>query len=239
MRYWLVMPAAGTGTRFGEPVPKQYAPLHGRTVLEWALAPFLTDARCAGAVVVLAAEDHWWPRVSERLSPVTIVVGGAQRSQSVRNGLSALSRRADAEDWVLVHDAARPCLPDTDRDRLLERAASHPVGGLLALQAGDTLKRARSDSTVEETVDRTDLWRATTPQMFHYRQLCEALDRALAAGRFPTDEAQALEWLGVHPLLVPGSAGNIKVTLAEDIGIAAAVLSGRGVRYGTTTGRAT
>jgi 2-C-methyl-D-erythritol 4-phosphate cytidylyltransferase len=227
MRYWLVMPAAGSGRRFGERVPKQYAPLHGRTVLEWALAPFLSDPRCAGAVVVIAPEDKWWPRVAERISPVTVAPGGGERSESVRSGLQALNRKAQANDWVLVHDAARPCLPAADRDRLLEQLGAHAVGGLLALPPADTLKRAGSDRSVEETVSRADLWRAGTPQMFRYGRLCEALDLALAGKRYPTDEAQAIEWLGDRPLLVEGSPVNIKVTSPQDLTLAEALLGAR------------
>ena len=227
MRYWLVMPAAGTGRRFGERMPKQYAPLHGRTVIEWALAPFLQDGRCAGAVVVIAPEDKWWPRVAERIPPVIVAPGGGERSDSVRSGLRALSRKADAKDWVLVHDAARPCLTDAERDRLLTDLADHPVGGLLAQPASDTLKRADAGRAVAETVDRTDLWRAATPQMFRYGRLCEALDTAAASKRHPTDEAQALEWLGDLPRLVECSAGNIKVTSPQDLALAEALLGAR------------
>ena len=227
MRYWLVMPAAGASRRFGQPLPKQYARLQGRTVIEWALSPFLADSRCAGIVVALAASDSHWPRISQRLPTVTVASGGAERCESVRSALTVLSRRAAPEDWVLVHDAARPCLTAEDRDRLLQRAGTHPIGGLLAAPASDTLKRASDDGTVDETVDRTRLWRALTPQMFRYGRLCEALDKALATGRLPTDEAQALEWLGDHPLLVPGSAMNIKITIADDVLLADAVLRSR------------
>jgi 2-C-methyl-D-erythritol 4-phosphate cytidylyltransferase len=218
-------------------MPKQYAPLHGRTVLEWALAPFLSDGRCAGAAVVIAPSDTWWPKISERISPVTVAQGGGERSESVRSGLQALTRKAQASDWVLVHDAARPCLSNADRDRLLEQAGAHAVGGLLAIAASDTLKRAQSDRCVEATVERADLWRAATPQMFRFGRLCEALDRSIAAKRFPTDEAQALEWLGDHPLLVEGSAGNVKVTTPEDLAMAEALLAARD-RPATKPGRA-
>src|SRR5262245_43325068 len=183
------MPAAGSGRRFGDRMPKQYAPLHGRTVLEWALAPFLSDGRCAGAAVVIAPSDTWWPKISDRISPVTVAQGGGERAESVRSGLQALTRKANPDDWVLVHDAARPCLSNADRDRLLEQAGAHAVGGLLAVRASETLKRAQSDQSVESTVDRADLWRAGTPQMFRFARLVEALDRALTAKRFPTDEA--------------------------------------------------
>ena len=288
MRYWLVMPAAGVGRRFGEAVPKQYADLHGRTVIEWSLAPFLYDSRCWGVVVVLGQNDHYWPTVAARLPDVTgatrateasiaaaladatrvaeraaartrrrdvegraegqaegysdpglslptipavmlprvvTTTGGKERSDSVRNGLTALSGRAGADDWVLVHDAARPCVSRQDVDRLLDRVQSHPIGGLLAAPAADTLKRAGADKDVLETVDRASLWRALTPQMFRYGGLREALDRALARGRSPTDEAQALEWMGERPLIVEGSTTNIKITSADDLVIAVALLA--------------
>jgi len=153
-----------------------------------------------------------------------VAPGGAERSHSVRNGLAALKGQVDPSDWVLVHDAARPCLPAADLDRLIERLESHPVGGLLAAPAADTLKLTGEDLQVARTVDRSVLWRALTPQMFRYGRLCEALDAALAAGRLPTDESQAIEWLGDHPQIVAGSAANLKVTSPEDLLVAAALL---------------
>jgi 2-C-methyl-D-erythritol 4-phosphate cytidylyltransferase len=233
MRYWVVMPAAGSSSRFGAETPKQYAALEGRTVIEWALAPFLEDARCAGAVVALAAQDRRWPQVAARLggAQVSVARGGAERSASVRSALSALTARAEPSDWVLVHDAARPCLSGEDLDRLLTRLHGHPVGGLLATPAADTLKRAQGGQgeglEVAQTVDRTSLWRALTPQMFRYARLCAALDAAHAAGRFPSDEAQALEWLGEHPQLVAGNPGNLKITTAAELTLAAALLRAR------------
>ncbi len=241
MHYWLVMPAAGVGRRFGTSRPKQYAPLHGRTVIEWALAPFLADPSCSGAVVVLAADDPYWPEVADRLAArlpqcaakLILAKGGAERSHTVRNGLAALEARAVADDWALVHDAARPCLTQGDLQHLLECLGSHPVGGLLATPAADTLKRAGGDPDasghldIEQTVDRAGLWRALTPQMFRYRALCDSLDRAFATGRLPTDEAQALEWAGQRPVLVRGSAANMKITSADDLLLAAALLGTR------------
>ena len=222
MRYWLVMPAAGIGRRFGAERPKQYAMLRGRTVIEWALAPFLHDARCAGAMVALAEGDPYWRAIAP--PQVMSAAGGPERSHSVRNALAALAPHAGGEDWVLVHDAARPCLPAADLERLLAELAVHPLGGLLAVPAADTLKRADASGCVAETVDRTGLWRALTPQMFRYAALCRALDQAHAAGRCPTDEAQALEWLGGRPALVTGSAANLKITSAADLTLAAALL---------------
>ena len=266
MRYWLVMPAAGVGRRFGNTKPKQYAPLQGRTVIEWALAPFLADPSCAGVSVSLAADDPYWGEVADRLAklpgrvPELIFAGGGvERSHSVRKGLAALGTRAAPDDWVLVHDAARPCLSPDDLQHLLERLHSHPVGGLLATPAADTLKRASTepsvsadprsstaprtsaeprpspappssasaDPEVAQTVDRAGLWRALTPQMFRYELLCDALDRAIANGRLPTDESQALEWVGERPVLVQGSAANIKITSADDLVLAAALLNAR------------
>jgi 2-C-methyl-D-erythritol 4-phosphate cytidylyltransferase len=232
MRYWLVMPAAGSGRRFGSELPKQYATLAGRTVMEWALARFVEDERCAQIVVALAADDAWFPRVAARHPALTVAVGGAQRSLSVRSALAALAGRAEASDWVLVHDAARPCLSAADLERLLGTLAEDALGGLLAVPAADTLKQgtagADAAATVAQTLDRSTLWRALTPQMFRYAQLCTALDQAHAAGRFATDESQALEWLGEHPRLVPGAPSNLKVTTAEDLVIAAAILGARG-----------
>jgi 2-C-methyl-D-erythritol 2,4-cyclodiphosphate synthase/2-C-methyl-D-erythritol 4-phosphate cytidylyltransferase len=250
MRYWLVMPAAGSGRRFGAASPKQYAELAGRTVIEWALAPFLTDPRCAGIVVALAPQDSEWARIAARLQPaahdgprgaqpptvppkITAVPGGTDRSRSVRAGLAALAPRAAADDWVLVHDAARPCLESSDLERLIAALAAHPLGGLLAMRTADTLKRAPdaagsgAGARVSETVDRSLLWRALTPQMFRYEKLCAALDAAHAAQRSPTDEAQALEWQGEQPLLIEGAASNLKITTAEDLVLAAAVLRSR------------
>jgi len=227
------MPAAGVGRRFGNAKPKQYAPLQGRTVIEWALAPFLTDPSCAGVVVSLAADDPYWGEVEGRLAKLPARLpeiiragGGAQRSQSVRNGLAALATRATKDDWVLVHDAARPCLAPNDLQSLLDTVSSNRVGGLLATPAADTLKRARG-TEVEQTVERAGLWRALTPQMFRCQMLCDALDSAIATGRLPTDEAQALEWIGEHPVLVQGSAANIKITSADDLVLAAALLNAR------------
>ncbi|HUO19168.1 MAG TPA: 2-C-methyl-D-erythritol 4-phosphate cytidylyltransferase [Steroidobacteraceae bacterium] len=234
MKYFLVMPAAGSGRRFQGDQPKQYAPLLGRTVIEWALAPFLGDARCAHGVVVIAESDAGWHRVAARLGSerLSATPGGAERSVSVRRGLASLAGRAAPEDWVLVHDAARPCLEAGDLEQLLARVDAHGGGGLLAVRASDTLKQAQpgaapGEVTVARTVDRAELWRALTPQMFRYGALGAALDAAHAAGRHPTDEAQALEWRGVSALLVEGAAANLKITTGADLKLAEAVLRAR------------
>jgi 2-C-methyl-D-erythritol 4-phosphate cytidylyltransferase len=235
MKYYLVMPAAGSGRRFQGDIPKQYVPLVGRSVIEWALAPFLGDPRCAHAVVVIAESDSAWHRIAARLDSerLSATPGGGERSVSVRRGLAGLADRAEALDWVLVHDAARPCLDPRDLEELIVRVTAHGQGGLLAIRAADTLKQAQADPdphqgpTVARTIDRADLWRALTPQMFRFGPLCAALDAARAAGRNPTDEAQAMEWAGASPLLVEGRSTNLKLTTSEDLMLAEAVLRSR------------
>ncbi len=221
----------------GTHVPKQYLPLGGRTVIEHALAPFLDHPRISGVVVVLAANDEEFRRLPCARHPsVSTAVGGAERARSVLNGLQALATRAAPDDWVLVHDAARPCLARADVDRLIARLADERVGGLLAVPAGDTLRREESGSGRSSgTIDRDGVWRAQTPQMFRFEQLREALRRALARGLSPTDEAAAIEALGLRPRLVEGSAHNVKVTQGDDLPLAAAILSGSApvLRVGT------
>jgi 2-C-methyl-D-erythritol 4-phosphate cytidylyltransferase len=229
MRYYLVIPAAGSGRRFSSSIPKQYAALGSSTVIEHALAPFETDADCAGIVVAVAADDVYWPTIAARRSRVIeSAPGGEQRAHSVRNALRALAAQARGDDWVMVHDAARPCLTAADLGALKRELASHPVGGLLAVPLADTLKRALEPDSrvthVDGTLDRTGLWRAATPQVFRVGVLLRALEAAIASGRTPTDEAQAIEWSGHRPRLVAGRADNIKVTTGDDLALAAAIL---------------
>ena len=241
MRYWLIMPAAGSGQRFGERHPKQYAEIDGRAVIEWALDPFGDDPRCQGIVVALAAGDCEWARVAQRRngSRIATTEGGSTRAESVRRALATLGGRAAEADWVLVHDAARPCLPRADLDRLIAECADHPVGGLLVTPVADTLKQGGTGESVERTVERSGLWRALTPQMFRYGPLCAALDAAFAAGRSPTDESQALEWTGARPARVQGSGTNIKITTPDDLAFVHALLVRQGVsREDLRAGRA-
>lgn len=228
MRYWVVMPAAGSGRRFGAALPKQHWLLGDSTVLETALRLFVADGRCAAIALALSADVLADPLLRGRLAAKVLpVVGGAERSDSVLCGLAALAARAQEPDWVLVHDAARPCLRADDLDRLLAAGAAHPVGALLAAPVTDTLKCADAASCCERTVDRAALWRALTPQMFRFGPLRAALQSARAAGRMPTDEAQAMEWQGARPLLVTASGSNIKITSREDLAVAAAVIAAR------------
>jgi 2-C-methyl-D-erythritol 4-phosphate cytidylyltransferase / 2-C-methyl-D-erythritol 2,4-cyclodiphosphate synthase len=233
-RLWAIVPAAGKGERFATAaalaVPKQYTPLLGRSVLEWSLRALLTESRIQGIVVVLANGDTHWPDVAKRIdSPKLLtVIGGAQRQDSVSNGLEFLASLAKADDWVLVHDAARPCLSGSDVSALADALEKNPhgagnmAGAVLAAPIVDTVKRELASGL--ETVDRAGLWRALTPQVFAYAQLRRALQDAARAGVEVTDEAQAMERIGVRALLVPGSPFNIKVTRAEDLQVAAGIL---------------
>ena len=226
--YWLLMPAAGSGARFGGEVPKQHLPLAGTTVLEQSLAAFLPDPACRGVVLALAAGDARQDVLSGALpAKVRMVTGGAERVDSVLAALSALRDVAAADDWVLVHDAVRPCLDGSDLQRLLRAGSQSADGALLAEPLADTLKRGDERGVVAATVPRAGLWRALTPQMFRRGALAAALRAARAAGRVPTDEAEAIEWQGARPLLVNARHSNIKITTAADLPLAAAILAAR------------
>jgi 2-C-methyl-D-erythritol 4-phosphate cytidylyltransferase len=228
--YWLVVPAAGSGRRMAAGAtdcPKQYRRLAAATLIEQALAPFLADHRCQGVVVALADGDSRWRELPFAHDPrIATVTGGRERRDSVAAGLATVAARTAAADpWVLVHDAARPCVSRAEIDALLAALATSPDGALLGLPVSDTLKRATADLRVASTVSRDGVWRALTPQAFRLRRL----QAALAAGGTATDEAGAVEALGDRPRLVAGSPFNIKVTEPADLLFAAQLLSG-GVR---------
>jgi len=226
-RTWFVVPAAGASRRVGGGTPKQYLELCGRTVLEHSLRVLLDGPGVSGGIVALGEGDPFWKTVPAALrARVGTTTGGRERCHSVLAGLQALD--ADDEDWVLVHDAARPCLDRADLARLMDACRDDPVGGLLALPVADTLKRAGEDGRVAATVPRERLWRAQTPQMFRRGRLLRALAAAIEAGETPSDEAAAIERDGSKPLLVEGSPFNIKITHAADLAFAAAVLASRG-----------
>jgi len=234
-RLWAIVPAAGRGERFASSethnLPKQYTQLLGSSVLEWSLRALLSEPRIHAIVVVLAPGDSHWPRVAANLnsSKLLIATGGAQRQDSVMNGLDFLSARAAADDWILVHDAARPCLSSRDIGALADAlqyksgdSASAVDGAVLAAPIVDTVKRELPGGV--ETVDRAGLWRALTPQVFAFAPLRRALLDAARAGVAVTDEAQAMERIGIRASLVSGSPFNIKVTRAEDLSVAAGIL---------------
>ncbi|NND66298.1 MAG: 2-C-methyl-D-erythritol 4-phosphate cytidylyltransferase [Halioglobus sp.] len=226
---WGVIPAAGSGSRMAADRPKQYLEVAGRPLLEHSLGALLSHPAISGVTVALQPDDPFAPEVPLLNDPrVDRVAGAAERSGSVLAALAGLAERADPDDWVLVHDAARPCLGAAELDRLLAAVLDAGCGGLLAQPVVDTLKRAGPGNRVASTVDRNELWRAQTPQMFRLGELREALAAALAAGVAVTDEASAMEWAG-HPVqLVRGSPANLKVTVAEDLALAAWYLRERG-----------
>lgn len=225
---WAVVPAAGHGSRFGGEVPKQYLRVAGEPLLGHTLRALLSHPGVAGAVVVLAPNDPCWPGWSERDGkPVLRCVGGASRADSVLAGLEALPRDVRADDFVLVHDAARPNLHPDDLGQLLERGRADPVGAILASPVRDTLKRAGDEGGIDRTEPRERLWRALTPQLFRRLQLARALEAARDAGVAVTDESMAMERKGARPLLVEGREDNIKITTPADLAYFEFLLSRR------------
>lgn len=219
-RIWVIIPAAGIGSRMGTVVPKQYLRLAGRSVLEHSLSHFINRPDISGVVIALAAEDAYWPAINfEGKNVISPVVGGLDRSLSVRNALRFISTKAQLNDWVLVHDAARPCLRKEDLDNLLTTLIHDPLGGILGIPVSDTLKFVAGE-VIDRTVDREGLWLAQTPQMFRLGALTDALDRAHSDGHQVTDEASAMEYAGYNPRIVRGHADNLKITHADDLALA-------------------
>ncbi|OON39654.1 2-C-methyl-D-erythritol 4-phosphate cytidylyltransferase [Izhakiella australiensis] len=218
-----VVPAAGIGSRMQSSSPKQYLTIGRQTILEHTLAPLLAHERIGNVIVVLSADDDKFAALPVSRHPEIITVcGGGQRADSVLAGLQA----ASGARWVLVHDAARPCLHPDDLTRLLAITASSKVGGILAAPVRDTMKRAEAGrDAIAHTVERDALWHALTPQLFPLELLRQCLQRALQEGATITDEASALEYCGYHPELVAGRSDNIKVTRPEDLALAAFFLT--------------
>lgn len=228
-RYAALIPAAGSGARMSSDMPKQYALLAGKPMIQHAVQRLCAHPRIKQVFVVLAPGDARfaaldWSACGSKL--VALYCGGETRAASVFNGLLAANNAIDGNDWVLVHDAARPCLATADIDRLLAEVGDSDVGGLLAVPVSDTLKRANAEREVLQTEVRDHLWRAQTPQMFRYRVLIEALRRADIAA--VTDEASAVEQTGARPKLVQGSSTNLKVTYPEDMALAELILGSGG-----------
>ncbi|TCS39110.1 2-C-methyl-D-erythritol 4-phosphate cytidylyltransferase [Paucimonas lemoignei] len=226
-RYFALVPAAGVGARLGANCPKQYLPLAGKPMLLHVLETFAASPAIAHCFVVVSAEDAYIDEVIAASSALTGRVtvlrhGGATRHESVLNGLQQIRQQLRDDDWVLVHDAARPGLSESLIGKLIAALRDDPVGGLLALPVVDTLKRDDTDARVAETVPRAGLWGAQTPQMFRYALLRRALEEVAEV----TDEASAIEALGLAPRLVEGSVRNFKVTLPQDIALAELLLKG-------------
>ncbi|MBW8306425.1 MAG: 2-C-methyl-D-erythritol 4-phosphate cytidylyltransferase [Thiobacillus sp.] len=227
MKFYALIPAAGGGSRMGGSIEKQYMPLNAVPMIAHAMMVLAREPRITKIFVVLSPTDKRWNNYAwqgweERIE--VLRCGGATRAETVLNGLDAMSGICAADDWVLVHDAARPCLPDEMLVKLLDEVADDPVGGLLAVPVADTLKRAvdtESGARAEATVPRAGLWQAQTPQMFRHGKLTEALR---AAGSDMTDEASAIEQLGLQPRLVESDGRNLKVTYPQDLELAGLIL---------------
>jgi len=222
-KFHVLIPAAGSGSRMGSGIPKQYLPLFGLPLVAHSLRLFAENSRIDSVNIVLSAEDAEWQKLGiEPNKKITVHrCGGETRAATVLNGLEQMNNAAD-DDWVLVHDAARPGLTQELLNRLLDDLQDDPVGGLLAIPLADTLKRADAAQRVARTEPRENLWQAQTPQMFRYAMLKKALQ---AGGTVPTDEAQAIEALGYKPKLVLGDLRNLKITYARDLALVEAILN--------------
>jgi len=225
-RLWVIIPAAGSGQRMLRSTPKQYLIVHGKTIMEYTLQRFLERQDVQKIVVCTSSDDQIWQNL-KCASDEKIVRhdGGQSRAQSVLNGLQALNDKAHDNDWVLVHDAARPCLSEESLDRLIKELGNHDVGGILAIPAKDTLKQAQDHCAIDRTLDRATIWQAQTPQMFRYGLLKTSLSKAIEQEVEITDESSALEWAGYSPCLIEGDARNLKVTTPEDLILIDALLA--------------
>lgn len=225
-KIFALVPAAGQGTRMGDSLPKQYLPLAGRPMLFHSLEALAAVGRIDHVIAILSPLDrHWgghdWSEFPDKIE--ALFAGGDTRGRSVANALEHLAPRVAADDWILVHDAARPCIATELVEQFLDEVGDDPVGGLLAMPLADTLKRAGDSMRVDGTIPREGLWRAQTPQMFRH----DLLRRGLAKRADATDESQAVESLGQMPRIVQGENANLKVTFAEDLPLAGMILARR------------
>ncbi len=218
-KIWVIIPAAGSGSRMQQPTPKQYLTLGDRTVIEHTLAVFVDRVDVEQVTVCLPANDQTFQTLGIAAHAKLVVTqGGASRARSVLNGLRSIN--ASSNDWVLVHDAARPCLSTSLLDELIENLVNDEVGGILAMPAKDTLKRSDEKGQIAQTIDRAVIWQAQTPQMFRFGIMIDCLERALHDGIDITDEASALEAYSYKPRLIESDARNLKITTPEDLVLA-------------------
>ena len=225
VNYWAIVPAAGSGQRFGAELAKQFHSIGDKLVADHTLGRLLTISKLQKILVPCNPGAESWAQVSAlKDQRVELLAGGAERFHSVLNGLRALANIAGSDDWVLVHDMARPCVTRADINKLIEQLDGHAVGGILATPISDTLKKVTADNTITETLDRSDYRGAQTPQMFRYGLLVRALETMLEKQQVPTDEASAIEYIGEQAMIVEGRRDNIKITHREDLVIAQAIM---------------
>ncbi len=223
---WAIVPAAGIGSRMVTEQPKQYLKLGSASVIEHSLAVLFGVGFIKKICVVLAEQDDCWQSLNLTDNKLLLAHGGQTRAHSVLNGLLAYASEAKPSDWVLVHDAVRPCVKVGDIQRLMAAVEQHSVGGLLGIRATDTLKKVNAEQEVEATLSRAHIWYAQTPQLFRYELLLNALQKAINEDIKVTDEAGAIELLGHKPIMVEGRGSNIKITREEDLLLARMILQG-------------
>ena len=226
-KIWALIPAAGIGSRMQSEIPKQYLEIDGKTILEHSLSKFLDHPSIEKVVVAINPEDKHWAKLKVANHPkIKTVAGGATRAESVLNGLKAIQQHDGGNDWVMVHDAARPCLDSGSVDALIQAGVDSEHGAILAIPSVDTVKLANANQTIDKTLNREQIWLAQTPQYFQVGQLADAIVAGLKQGLPITDEASAIEAQGMHPALVIGTRKNIKVTEPEDMLLASMWLAG-------------
>ena len=229
MTIWAVLPAAGIGRRMGSSIPKQYLSIDGAPLILHSLRRLSAVKKIEKIVVVIHPEDSRWAELEKSIKEefgnrIITVMGGGERYQSVLNGLTALTEFAGKDDWVLVHDAVRPCVRTSDIENLIQKVSLHSIGGLLGSPVDNTLKRVDKELTVIETVDRESYWNALTPQMFRFALLKESIQTVVVSGEQVTDEAGAMEVAGFKPIMIAGHKDNIKITVEADLVLASQIL---------------
>ena len=218
-RLWVVIPAAGIGKRMGVDIPKQYITVCDKAIIEHTVEKFTSRNDLQGILVILSNSDqHWSTLELSKNNKITTVTGGEERYKSVYNALCSLKNKADDDDWILVHDAVRPCITTSEIDQFIaDLDHLNGIGGILALPCFETMKKANTNHEIEETIDRKFIWHAQTPQMFRYKKLFLAIEKIMNENIFITDEAMAMELAGYKPILIQGTHSNIKITDQNDL----------------------
>ena len=218
-RLWVVIPAAGIGKRMGVNIPKQYITVCDKAIIEHTVEKFTSRNDLQGILVALSNSDqHWSTLELSKNNKITTVTGGEERYKSVYNALCSLKNKADDDDWILVHDAVRPCITTSEIDQFIaDLDHLNGIGGILALPCFETMKKANTNHEIEETIDRKFIWHAQTPQMFRYKKLFLAIEKIMNENIFITDEAMAMELAGYKPMLIQGTHSNIKITDQNDL----------------------
>tara|TARA_B100000029_G_scaffold90605_1_gene80405 strand:+ start:142 stop:843 length:702 start_codon:yes stop_codon:yes gene_type:complete len=217
-KYWVVIPAAGIGRRMGSNIPKQYVSVNGKTIVEHTIDNFIGRKEIENICIAISESDKHWPALPiSKNKKIITTIGGSERYESVYNALCALKDKANDDDWVLVHDAVRPCLKKSIIDRLITDISSNDVGGILALPCFETMKKVNNNRYIEETINREIIWRAQTPQVFKYKKLLLAIEKAINENIHITDEAMAMELLNYKPIVIMGDEKNIKITHQTDL----------------------